>query len=380
MELKTFDLGPIRPTSESHSLLIRVTKGCQWNQCKFCNNYRDMQFSLRPLETLKEEIDIMAQYRDLILSRKTENGLDMEKIRADYRALKTREEKQCYDMLLNWITGGEYSVFLQDADAIVLSNDKLVPVLRYIREKLPETTRITSYARPDTLARKTLEELKELKEAGLDRIHSGFETGSDIILERISKGVTSEQQIEGGRKTMQAGIELSVFLMFGIGGRALSDENADQTARVIRAVDPSFVRLRTAVVIKGTPLWQEKTAGLFDECTDIEQLLEMRRFIEKLEGCTGYVYSDHIINLLGELEGPLTDISALLRCIDEFLALDENEIRRYQLARRMGFNDSWKRLHLLRNEDQEMIDRYCSRIPKGEAWEEAIKELIRRYI
>lgn len=379
MSLTTFDLGPIRPTSEAASLLLRVTEGCAWNKCRFCNNYRRFQFSLRPVDVIKQEIDVMAMYRDKIMAHAQGGDFDMDKINADYAKLNA-EEQHCYAMLFNWIRYGEYSMFLQDADAVAVKAADLVEILNYVRLRLPETTRITSYARPDTLARKSAEDFIAIKEAGLGRIHSGFETGSDEVLKRIEKGCTAAQEIEGGLNVMKSGIELSVFLMAGVGGKKLSDKNADETAAVINAVNPSFVRLRTAVVIKGTPLHEDKENGILDECTDMEQLMEMRRFLSKLEGCTGRVYSDHMVNLMQEVEGPLTDVPALLAYMDEFLNLPRDVQRRYQLAKRIGFNGTFKQMNLLRPEDAKMIDEYCAKIPDGEEWETLMKDMLRRYI
>ena len=375
----TFELGPIRPTSEGASLLIRVTRGCAWNQCKFCNNYRTIPFSTRPLEEIQREIDTMARYRDMIRKHFTPGGADLDAINAEY-ALLPDEEKHCYYHLYNWIARGEYTVFLQDGDAMCLSEERLMPILRYIRQVLPETTRITSYARPDSLARKSVEELKEIRGYGLDRVHAGFESGSDKVLQLITKGCTSQQQIDGGRKTMEAGIELSLFLMAGLGGRKLSDENADETARVVNAINPSFVRLRSTTVIDGTPLSMMQKAGVFDELTEIEQVKEMRRFLSNLEGCTGEVYTDHIVNLLGSLEGSLTDIPALLSYVDEFLALPREEQRRYQMARRMGFGGDWTQMHYIPESDMKKVDQMCASVPDGPKWEKLMKDNMRRYI
>ena len=378
--MKTFDLGPIRPTNEGKSLLIRAMQGCAWNKCAFCNNYRDCAFILRPLSVLKEEIDTIAEYRDLIYSYRQSGKLDIDRRNHDYSLLKTDEEKTCFNLVYRWISYGDYTIFLQDADALLMRTPNMIELLQYIRKVLPEATRITSYGRPDTLARKTPEEYAALLEAGLGRIHSGFETGSDIVLKKINKGVTSAQQIEGGRKVIESGIELSVFLMAGVGGKALSDENADGTARVINEVNPHFVRLRTAVVLEGAPLWEQLKAGTFDECTDMEQLMEMRRFLTGLHGCTGRLYSDHMINLLQELEGPLEQTDKLIAIIDSFLALPREEQRRYQLAKRMGFSGTWQQMHYLSEKDMGEIDRVCAQVPDGPDWEVLLKSLLRNYI
>lgn len=380
MSLTTFDLGPIRPTSEAASLLLRVTQGCAWNKCRFCNNYRRFEFSTRPVQLIKDEIDVMARYRDRVMAHQQNGQFDMDAVNAEYAALANDEERHCYAMLFNWIQYGEYSMFLQDADAVAIPTDELVEVLRYVRKQLPETTRITSYGRPDTLAKKSAEEYMAIYEAGLGRIHAGFETGSDEVLKRIQKGCTSQHEIQGGLNVMKSGVELSVFLMAGVGGKKLSNKNADETADVINAVNPSFVRLRTAVVIKGTPLWEDKESGFLDECTDMEQLLEMRRFLDHLKGCTGRVYSDHMVNLMQEVEGPLTDVPGILAYMDEFLNLPRDVQRRYQLAKRLGFNGTFKQMHLLRPEDAKMIDDTCAKIPDGEEWETMLKDMLRRYI
>lgn len=379
MSEKVFDLGPIRPTSEGASLLLRVTKGCAWNRCRFCNNYRTHPFALRDVQELMDEIDMMADYRDRILRYQTDDGFDMEKVNADFRTC-TASERQCYNLVFRWLHMKEFTLFMQDADAMILPADQLCKVLAYIRKKLPEVTRITSYGRPDTLARKSAADMKRIYEAGLNRIHAGFETGCDEVLRRVEKGVTSAQQIEGGQNVMSSGIELSVFLMAGLGGEKLSDQNADDTAKVINAVNPSFVRLRTAVVIEGTPLWQDQQNGLFDECTDMQQLREMRRFLAGLQGCTGNVYSDHMINLLQELEGPLTDTASLLAYMDEFLNLPRDMQRKYQLAKRMGFNGTFKQMQFLSEKDSQMLNQYLIQYPDGPAFEKILKDCLRQYI
>ena len=142
-----------------------------------------------------------------------------------------------------------------------LRADWLAEIIRYVRVKLPEIKRITSYGRANTLAKITPEDYKMLKEAGLDRIHSGYESGSDKVLALIEKGCTQEEQIIGGRKVREAGIELSIYFMPGVGGRELSDDNAIETAKVINAVNPNFVRLRTFVLRTGSLMEEVRDAG-----------------------------------------------------------------------------------------------------------------------
>lgn len=164
-----------------------------------------------------------------------------------------------------------------------LRADWLAEIIRYVRVKLPEIKRITSYGRANTLAKITPEDYKMLKEAGLDRIHSGYESGSDKVLALIEKGCTQEEQIIGGRKVREAGIELSIYFMPGVGGRELSDDNAIETAKVINAVNPNFVRLRTFVLRTGSLMEEVRDAGGWTEDTDMNKLLEIRKLLAHID-------------------------------------------------------------------------------------------------
>ena len=295
-----FEIGPIRPPSEADSLLIRVTRNCPWNRCKFCGLYKQERFSARSVDEIKEDIDQIAAFRGGILKDKA-------------------------------------SVFLQDANSVVLVHDKLCSILAYIREKLPNVSRVTSYGRVDSLAKLSLEQLIGLKEAGLDRIHSGYESGSDKVLALINKGHTKAQEIEAGQKVKESGIELSVYFMPGVGGKELSDENARETADVIDKANPDFVRIRTFVSQPGTELMQDIGNGSITECTDKGKMLELKKMIESIKEADGYLFSDHIINLLGNVQGNLaTDREKMLAVFEAFESLSEEEQKRYQIARRGG--------------------------------------------
>ncbi|MEG1584413.1 MAG: glutamate--tRNA ligase family protein, partial [Anaerovorax sp.] len=174
-ESKTFRIGPIRPPSEANSLLLQVTSGCTWNKCQFCELYKKSRFKAYSVESIKEDIDAMVFYKEMILEgRAPENLLP--------------QEQNCYYMMENWMAHGGKNVFLQDGNTIALSAERLLQVLEYLREKLPTIERITSYGRAETLSKVSSEQFKALKKAGLDRIHSGFESGSDEVLKLIEKG------------------------------------------------------------------------------------------------------------------------------------------------------------------------------------------------
>jgi len=197
--------------------------------------------------------------------------------------------------------------------------------------------RITSYCRSKTAARKSVEELRMMKEAGLTRIHVGMESGYDPLLRFIRKGVTAADHIEGGRRIVEAGISLCEYVMPGLGGVRWSREHAEASARVINEINPHFVRLRTLHVVHGTELFDMMQTGEFEPISDEDILKEIRLFIEKLEGIETSIVSDHILNLLEELEGKLPqDKERLLAIIDRYFSLSDEARLIYRMGRRRG--------------------------------------------
>ncbi len=384
MEQGVFNIGPIRPPSEANSLLLRVTINCPWNKCKFCMLYKKYDFHTRPVEEVKQDIDTMAELRDRILKHYKDEEWDIVAVNQEYQALETDDQRWCYQMVFRWLTEGDrQAIFLQDANTMCLRTDWLAEIIRYIRVKLPEIKRITSYGRANTLAKISLEDYKMLKEAGLDRIHSGYESGSDKVLSLIAKGCTQEEQIVGGRKVREAGIELSIYFMPGVGGRELSDDNAVETAKVINAVDPNFVRLRTFVLRTGSLMEEVRDAGGWTEGTDMEKLQEIRKMIAHIdpEKAHGKITSDHIINLLQEVSGDMdADIPWMLSYIDSFLALPKLEQRKYQMARRMGFPLDWKQLWRMKESDRFIIEDMAKNIVDEQAWEAKLHTYMDHYI
>lgn len=384
MEQGVFQIGPIRPPSESNSLLLRVTENCPWNQCKFCMLYKKNDFHTRPVAEVKKDIDYMAEYRDCILAHEKNGAYDMESLQKEYASLSTDGEKICYQMVFTWLTEGDkYAIFLQDANTLVLRPDWLAEIVGYVRTRLPEIQRITSYGRANTLASISAEDFRMLHAAGLDRIHSGYESGSDRVLSLIAKGSTQEEEIIGGRKVRDAGIELSIYFMPGVGGREFSAENALETAKVINAVDPDFVRLRTFILRSGSLMEELRDTGRYTEQRDLEKLVEIRNMIAHIDPnrAHGTLASDHIINLLQEVQGKLdTNTPWMLEYIDSFLALPELEQKKYQLARRMGFPLDWKFLYRLPPTDQTRIESAAKNIVDEAAWEKHLHRFTDRYI
>ncbi len=332
-----FEQGPIRPPSEAFSLLIRVTRNCPWKRCAFCPVYKGSHFSVRPVEHVVKDIEQIAKSISLIHIR---FGGEVYAIEESILLpiLKDVEiDLQAFICAVNWYSAGMRSVFLQDANSLVLPTEKLLVILRKLNDCFPSIQRITSYARSQTIYKKSLDEMKKLRACGLNRIHIGLESGSDIVLKIMKKGVTKEQHVEAGRKVMEAGIELSEYYMPGLGGKDLWEEHATESADALNQINPTFIRLRTLATPSNTPLYEEWQAGNFKKCTETEVIMELRCFIEHLNGITSVIKSDHILNLLPELEGKLPeDKEKMLNLLDEYLNLPEEEKIIFQIGRRMG--------------------------------------------
>jgi radical SAM superfamily enzyme YgiQ (UPF0313 family) len=216
--------------------------------------------------------------------------------------------------------------------------------------------------------------------AGLSRIHIGMETGSDKVLARIKKGVDKETHIAAGKKIKQAGMELSEYVMPGLGGRALSEEHALESADALNRINPDFIRLRTLAIPDHVELYKEYQKGDFEKLGDVETARELLVFLQALEGITSTVKSDHILNLFENLEGRYPeDKEKMLDIINRFLDLDPTERMLYQVGRRMGLfrtladlNSATKRHH---------VKNACNRAGiNPENVEEAIDELMKRFI
>jgi hypothetical protein len=334
----SFEQGPIRPPSEAGSLLIRVTRNCPWNRCAFCRTYKGQKFSRRPLEEIKADIDAAKAIADRIKQMSWAAG---DGGRVTRRVLSSVWSEpgvnDCFRSVALWMASGSETVFLQDANSLILSTDSLVSVLEHIKTTMPEVKRITSYARAATLKAKSVEDYVRLKNVGLTRLHVGMESGSDAVLKMIDKGARSADIIEGGKRVVAAGLSLCLYLMPGIGGKSLSNENALESARVVNAINPDFVRFRSLYVTNNTPLADMVDAGTFDPPDEDEMVEEIRLFIDSLEGVSTTLVSDHVLNLLEEVEGTLPqDKERLLGVIDSYLDLPEEDRLLFQLGRRGG--------------------------------------------
>ncbi len=335
-----FEMGPIRPPSEAQSLLIRVTRNCPWNKCEFCHTYKEEQFSFRSAEEIKKDIDQVKAISEEIRQVSWGMGYAGAVSQGVLQALLNQPggHSQSVQSVAAWLYFGGSQVFLQDANSLIAKTSDLVEILKYLKEKLPSIQRITSYARARTLAKKSVEELKELRQAGLSRIHVGMETGYDPLLQYMKKGVTAKEQIQGGRNVVESGISLSEYVMPGLGGNRWWREHAVESAKVLNQIDPDFIRLRTLYVRKDMSLFSRVEKGEFIRPSDDRIVSEIRLFIATLDGIRSTVISDHILNLLEEVQGKLPDEKEeMIGVIDRYLTLPEERRLQFRVGRRLGY-------------------------------------------
>jgi radical SAM superfamily enzyme YgiQ (UPF0313 family) len=334
-----FEQGPIRPPSEAKSLLIRATRNCPWNKCAFCHTYRGNKFGMRSVGEIKDDIQRAKDISDRIREISWENGEcgEVTELILSMIFNNGNHYDDSFRSVAAWLYFGGESVFIQDANSIIMRTDDLVEVLSFICDKFPGVKRITSYCRSNTASRKSVEDFKRLHKAGLSRIHVGMETGYDPLLTFIRKGTTASEHIEGGKKIRASGISLSEYIMPGLGGERWSKEHAEETAKVLNQINPQFIRFRTLQVRRDTDLYEMMERGEFKPIGDEGILKEIRIFIEHLEGIESTIVSDHILNLLEELEGTLPeDKGKLIAIIDRYFSLSEKERVVYRLGRRRG--------------------------------------------
>ena len=270
-----------RPPSEAYSLLLQVTVGCSHNKCTFCNMYKNKQFRLRPMEDVLEDLDWA---------------------RAHYRRVGR--------------------IFLCDGDALCLKNNKLLTILDRIRELFPECERVTSYGRATDALRKTDEELRELKEHGLTMVYLGAESGSAKVLEKINKGETPEQLIDGVHKLERNGIQTSVTFISGLGGPELMEEHAVESGKMIAKMNASYVSFLTLMLDPIAPLYKDWKEGRFKFLKAEEVLQEAALMLEYARPEKPCVFrSNHASNYVS-LKGNLPEdndrmIEALKRCMKD---------------------------------------------------------------
>jgi len=299
-----FDIGIYRPPSEggSYSLLMRFTRNCPWNRCDFCAMYKTERFELRPVDEIKADIDAVAALcADLKQGGTTVTREAAVQLISRYPELNYH---QGFTMVYHWLLSGGRTAFIQDANSMIMPTDQLVEALSYLRKTFPSIERVTTYARTKTIGQKKHEELVAIRKAGLDRLHVGVETGDEALLKKVKKGVTPEGHIKGGQKAMAAGFQLSTYWMPGLGGTAMWEDHADNTARVLNAINPHYIRSRPFHILPGTPMEEWAANGELELLSGHGQLTELRRMVTALD-VTSRVCFDHAGNYWTDRRGNL---------------------------------------------------------------------------
>lgn len=345
----SFDMGMYRPPSEggSASLLLRVSENCPWNRCSFCEMYKGQRFGYRTVEEITADIDRVAAMRDEIAALSSKlgmgGGITRELAAALLAAGRDLAGNPSFVTVFNWLAAGAQTAFLQDADGMSMRSREFTAVLKHLRQTLRSLTRVTTYARSKTLFKRKPEDLRAIRAAGLDRLHVGLESGDDEVLALVSKGVTSAEQIEGGRKAVAAGFQVSLYWMPDLGGRQRRRQHAENTARALSAIDPHYIRSRPLVPRPGTPLFEEVAQGRLALSSPHERLEELAWMIGGLE-VRSKVCFDHAMNAWTDRRGgPLfrrdyegyqfpQEKPLLLERIREGLDIDES---RYVHARQL---------------------------------------------
>ena len=282
----------IRPPSEAKSLLVRMVRGCNWNRCLFCGIYDffDTPYSKRDLDEVIKDIDALYErYGDIFRT-----------------------------------------AFLGDANPMDLPTEFIVRTLIHLKKTFPSLNRVTSYGRASSVWKKSAEELKEIHDAGLDRVHIGLESGSDEVLKLQKKGTSHKQLIEAGIRVMDSGIELSYYFLLGLGGQDLWQEHARHSAEVFNEVKPHFIRVRRLWVHPASRLMELINAGRFRPQTPEGTVNELRDLVSGLDAEGSTFTCDHANNYLpvhGRLNGQKQE---MLDVIDSFLRLpDEQRVAHY---------------------------------------------------
>ncbi len=285
----------IRPPVEAYSVLIAVTGGCSWNRCRFCGTYKGMygttqDYAIRPLDDVKNDIDQAAKH--------------------NYH---------------------RFPVFLAGGNPTSAPTDYLAEIIKYVRVKLKDVPRVSCYSKALDVLRKSDEELMTLAMAGLDIVYMGLESGSNKVLRLMKKGTNAESFIKAGKRLLSAGIDLSLYIILGLGGQKLSEEHVKETARVLTEINPTIFRFRTLTVSPSIPLWEDYKSGEFTLINPIDNVKEERDIIANLgENVTSQVFNDHMNNYLDiESTNIKEDREMFIKTFDSYIIKNKNLPRKH---------------------------------------------------
>lgn len=299
MNSTPFEMGPIRPVDEADSLLIRTTRGCPWNRCTFCSLYKDIKFSIRSVPEIK---------KDILAAKAYFNGHPFE------------------------------TCFLQDGDSFVMQTKDLLEILKTLKTAFPSLKRISSYGRAQTMVKKSVADMRSIFDAGLNKLYCGMESGSAQVLERVKKGITPESIIRSAGMAQKAGMDITQFIILGLGGQTLSTTHAIETAKVLNQINPDHIRVLTIGVKPGSELDGQMAAKNFILPSETQIIAEQRLLLEHLEGISSHYANHHSVDLLLEVRGQLPqDKDRLMAILDRFLCLSDRDQVNFILGRRLGY-------------------------------------------
>lgn len=320
MDNYSFDMGPMGAIGEQGSLLLRINRNCPWNHCLFCHAYKGKKFEYRKVAEIKRDIDVIKflaneiettyhrlgwaeQINDEVIWTIIQNHPEIYSSDSDDDETSSLRYA-CIRNVGNWLRHGAKTIFLQDADALIMRTPELVEVIEYLKDSFPPIERITSYARSKTCSQRSLAELKELHNAGLSRLLVGIESGYDAVLEYMQKGATAQAHIEGGRKVIESGINLVTFVMPGLGSNHWSERHALETTRVLNELKPHLIRIRSLAIQEDSPLYEKWKSGEFEPPTDDQMVEEIEQLINNLNfDCD--IEAGQLTNILFEIRGHL---------------------------------------------------------------------------
>ena len=300
----------IRPPSEHASYYLPLTSGCSNNSCTFCN-FSFSNLGIRDLEDVKQEIDAMSAY-------------------VNSRMLVPGQPRIVYYILQEW---DGRKVFLQDGDAMVYPYPKLLEALQYLNQKFPTIQRIASYATPQDILRRTVAELKALKDQKLGILYVGVESGDDEILRKIQKNATHDQMVEAAAKVKEAGILLSATVILGLGGVKGSERHVAETARILTEMDPDYAGALTLTLIPGTALYKEWERGEFELITPFDSLRELKGLVENSTFTNCFFSSMHASNYFAIRGSMPKDRDKILKQLNALLSRKDPHMLRPEYMR-----------------------------------------------
>jgi radical SAM superfamily enzyme YgiQ (UPF0313 family) len=246
-----------RPPSEADSLILQVAIGCSHNKCTFCGSFKEKKFRVRSLEEVRDDVEEAKQYARYIKK-----------------------------------------VFIADGDALIIPQKRLIPIVELVRDAFPHLERIGVYGNTKSILKKSVEDLKALKDLGVGIIYLGVESGDQVVLDRVCKGTTLDRTAEAAKRVKDAGIILSVTVLLGLGGVERSTIHAEETGKFLSRIDPDFAGALSVIVVPGTSLAEEVAKGTFKVPDPYMLLGELYIMIKNTNVTHMFFASNHASNYL----------------------------------------------------------------------------------